>query len=188
MKKLGTGLAGEGQKGFTIIELLVAIAITAVIALGVAVAVYQMFSVNSSSSNRVLAVNQVQNAGYWMSSDAEMAQYMATGATENGFPLTLRWVDWDGVGHQVIYTLDEDAGEINRQYYLKPVGATEYSLSSESMVAKNISIDTDETYCYIEESGLFQSRRLIINITASVGGFMPVSETRRYEVIPRPSV
>jgi len=183
MSSCSLKLKNERQSGFTLVELLVALAITAFIISGVAVAVYQIMTMNASSSNRVLAITQAQNVGYWVSRDAEMAQQIDIGLNDNGFPLTLTWVDWDGIGHQAVYTLNAETGRVDRAYYIKPSGATEYSFSVNTMVAENIEADAEKTDCYLEEDG-----RLILKVTASVSGFMAVSETRQYEIIPRPSV
>ena len=185
MKKISAGLKTKDkrQSGFTLIELLVALAVTGFIISGVAVSIYQIMSMNSSSTNRIYAVTQAQNVGYWVSRDAEMAQEIEISIEENGFPLIMTWVEWSGVGHISVYSLSEETGEVTRDHYIKPVGETEYVLNNSVMVANSIEFDAEKTDCYKEMDG-----RLILKVTATAGGFMAVSETRQYEIIPRPSV
>jgi prepilin-type N-terminal cleavage/methylation domain-containing protein len=101
MKKLH-----KGQKGFTLLELLIGIAITALITTAVTMTILQTFTGSTRSSNHMVAVRQVQEAGYWVSFYAYAAQNtIITG--DSGFPLTLRWVDFDENAKQkVVFSLD----------------------------------------------------------------------------------
>ncbi len=63
-----------GEKGFTLIELLMVIAIVALIANAAAMSTFQVLRNTESNRNKMTAVNQVQNAGYWISLDAQRAQ------------------------------------------------------------------------------------------------------------------
>jgi len=165
----------KSQKGFTLIELIIAIAITALIIGGITVSVFQLFQlfkVNASTSNRMLAVRQVQNAGHWVSRDVQMAQSVdAAGAF--GFPLTLTWAEYvSGDVHQVVYTLVEEDSELRRSHSVNGGGPTE------TLVAQYI--DTDNTRCE------FTGGKLILTVTATVSGLHEATETRVYEASPRP--
>jgi len=148
----------KNQKGFTLIELIVAIAITALI-IGV-------------SSNHMKAVRQVQNAGYWISHDVQMAQSVVPAADADGFPLDVAWKDWDTNLHEVTYTLLEN-GKLERTYRFN--GET-----SEILVAQYIeSIEVDPIP--------FSGTKLTLTVTASVGTWpQEENETRVYEIVPRP--
>lgn len=157
----------NNQRGFTLIELMVAIAITALITGGIASAIFQVFNVNTLNSNQMFAIRQVQNAGYWISQDSQMGQTITPGAVD-GFPLDLSWTDWDGVLHEVTYDITGD--ELRRSHSIgggAPV---------ETLVAQSISSISCE----------FVVGKLTLTVTASVGGSKPVSETRTYEITPRP--
>ena len=173
------GLINREQRGFTLVEILVALAITGLIVGGIAVAIIQVFSVNASASNRMTAVRQVQSAGYYISRDAEMAQDVNTddnpGTIDVIELVSLRWTDWNGVQYQSDYTINVDDRELKRSY-------TAGGQTTENIIARYIDPDTGNTNCQMDED------RLVLTITASIEGFKPASETRVYEVIPRPSV
>jgi type II secretory pathway pseudopilin PulG len=167
----------KDQRGITIVELLVALTIIGFVASGVAMAISQMFSVHASATNRVTAIREVQNAGYWVSHDAHMAQSIideddeeTTGVEEL---LILSWIEWDGTMNKVTYTIVN--GELIRTIVKN--GDT-----TVSMVAQFIK--SSETSFVLDENKRF----LTATLTAEVGGFKQASETRVYEIIPRPSL
>jgi len=166
------GLRNKDQRGFTIIELLVALAITCLITGGVTMAIFQVFAGNARTSNHMTAVRQVQNAGYWIGRDAQMAQTVDTGVF-SGCPLTLGWTEYgvDGDVHQVVYALVDS--QLRRSHSVnsgEPV---------ETLVAQYI--DSTGTDCQ------FAGGKVTLTVMATVGGFPEeTSETRVYEVIPRP--
>ena len=55
----------KNQKGFTFIELILAVAITGIITGGITMAITQLLIGNARTSNHMVAIRQVQNAGYW---------------------------------------------------------------------------------------------------------------------------
>ena len=69
------------QRGFTLIELLVALAIVALIAGAAVMTIFQVINVTKSSNDRMTVIRQVQNAGYWISHDTQMAQYIDSAAS-----------------------------------------------------------------------------------------------------------
>ena len=180
------GVINKNQKGFTLVELAVALAITGLITGGITMTIFQVFDVNARTSNHMTAVRQVQNAGYWISRDAQMAQ--STVITEVlGFPSTLTWTEYVAPSdeHQVVYTLLAD-NKLQREHYtnrdINP------DPNTTTFVAQYIDSDTTKTKCeFIDTDGDTIKDKLILIVTATVSGWpQEQSETRIYEVIPRP--
>jgi prepilin-type N-terminal cleavage/methylation domain-containing protein len=114
----------KDQRGFTILEILIAIAVTGLITSGVTGAIFQIIEGSTRSSNDVAAIREVQKAGYWISQDAQMAQDLEMVGV-SGFPLTLTWIDWEGDEYQSVYTLASN--KIQREYSVNGAN-TEVSL------------------------------------------------------------
>ena len=149
------------QKGFGLVELVIAITIaTLVVAAAVAIW-FQLTSVSARNSDYMTAYGQVQNAGYWFSRDA--VQITQEPTFESGKLVTLDWVEWDGSEHQVVYILDDESGELSRS-------GTEGSF----LVAQYI--DSNNTSC------TWDGETLTLEITAQFGDN---SATRTYKVEPR---
>ncbi len=182
----GVRLINKKQRGFTLIELLIAIAITALITGVITTAIFQTFTVSARTSSHMTAVRQVQNAGHWISQDAQMAQEVEpTPAPDpDGFPLTLTWTDWDdNEKHEVIYTLENMIGgakQLERQHLTYDGSGNEIG-DETSIVARYI--DSTYTNCQVT-AGV-----LMVTVTAAVGDYPEtVSETRVYEITPRPNI
>jgi len=162
------------KAAFTLIELLVALAITGLLVSGLGVTIFQILSGNDQNSGQMTVVRQVQNAGYWISQDTLMAQIVTpSGAT--GFPLTLTWAEFgvDEDEHQVVYTLLGD--QVKREHYTNR--DTNPGSDATTFVAQFI----DSISCQ------FAGGELTLTVSASVDGYRQASETRTYEIIPRPS-
>lgn len=199
------GLINKDQRGFTLIELLVAIAITGVVIIGLSFAVFQLVAGNARNSNHTTAVRQVQAVGHWMSQDMLMAETVVTGDDEETADvtevLTVIWTEYKSwktepndevppiqqvfsliIKHKVIYTLND--GELERNEYRTPTIREDrpiiYSLHNTFRVAQ---------YIVLDEFNIFPSGggQYTLMVKATVGGFQPASETREYEIIPRPA-
>lgn len=165
------GIKRAKQKGFTVIELLIGIAILGVLAPVLGMSIIHIVDVNESTGNHLQAVKQVERAVYWISRDAKMSQITQTDE-DNGFPLSLYWKRWDNTTANVTYTIQDN--ELLRSYSYngeEPVVTA---------VAEYINDSSENTTC--DYDGTILSFR----ITVSIGGYRPASETRQCIIVPKP--
>jgi prepilin-type N-terminal cleavage/methylation domain-containing protein len=164
----------RGQPGFSLIEMIIVVALTGLIGFGVASATAQVISQAPRNADFNAASSQVANAIHWISRDAQMAQTVITD-DDTGFPLTLSWTEWDNSVYQVIYSLADN--EITRSY------SAEGGDPTVTLVAEHISEDRELTSCN------YTNDILTINITAVMGeGIHRVQVSRLRDIAPRPGI
>jgi type II secretory pathway component PulJ len=176
-------LIHKDQRGITLLELVIAIGLSGIIAGGATAAIFQVFSGNTRSNNHMIAIRQVQSAGYWFSRDAQMAQtvQLSEEGEENPvgtkFPLALTWKDWDGNRYEVVYTLEAGGQpkKLQRQYLAYDVNEN-VTENLTAIVAQYIIPGLAKTHLDFADSVLS------LKVTATIGD---ESESRVYEVIPR---
>lgn len=79
----------KGQKGFTLLEIVVGSAIMAVVVGAVASLLVVLFLNYGQEAGQNTALPQVQNAGFWITHDVQSSRNI-TATAPNGFPLSLR--------------------------------------------------------------------------------------------------
>ena len=175
------------QRGITLIEILVVVAIIGLISFGLTSTISQTFNVSSRTSNRMIAVRQVQQAGKQVSNDVLQSQNVTPTSNDTGFPLTLVWEHWDRAErHEVRYDLTEN-NALKRTLWVTPLG--EGTTETVTIVARYI----DDTYDYSDDEWRTYCewdpllRVLTFKVTARVAaGPQGASETRIYEIKTRP--
>ena len=170
-----------GEKGYTYIELIVGITIAALVVAAASMAIFQVLKNSQNNSNHMTAVRQVQNASYWISRDAQMAQIVTTDNLTSPDFLVLSWTDGNsGDECQVVYTL-EDMPESGFKTMMRNQSVNG-SDNSTMMIAQHIDSDSEKTKCE------FTSGTFSLTITATVGnGSHMESESRTYQLVPRSS-
>ena len=188
------------QKGITLVELLIAVAITAVISTAAAAGIYQAIRINSSSSNHQIAIIQAQNAVQYFSRDAQQAQQVIpeynTGAAKpldtsppattlisfdlsTGDKIMFQWMTWTSHLYQITYSLTN--GVLQKTTVIDGIP------SGPSIVANNIINSSTGG----DVSGNWNTATKILSITtlkATVGtGASQISAVRTFQIDPRPA-
>jgi prepilin-type N-terminal cleavage/methylation domain-containing protein len=131
--------------GFTLAELMVAIAVGALIMGGSMAILYRMVTVSGEHRDDTMAVLQVQFVGFWISDDVVQAQDVIVGDNPEaeGEFLTVRWTGWNGEESEVVYEVsdmqDEDLWQLTRTH----------TVNGESEGTATIAeyLDRDMTFC-----------------------------------------
>jgi len=130
------------RRGVTLVETLLAASITAMIVGVLGSALFLFWRATEQGNDEYRALHDVQNAGFWITRDGEMAQ--STSLTPGADPvqsMTLNWTD-GGQAHTVTYSLssaslqrDED-GSVSA--VARHVSAVGFSISSERVITADI--------------------------------------------------
>jgi prepilin-type N-terminal cleavage/methylation domain-containing protein len=160
------------QKGFTLIETAVAIAISGLIGLGASIAIAQVSTETSRNTDYTMLSQQTMNAIYWLGQDIQMAQTIDGADDFPAAALRLSWKWWDNHTYSVNYTLED--GSLVRTY-------SDGTSQVRTLVAEYILSDDDLTNC-VSDNGT-----VTFTITAGTGeGTHEVNVTRVREICPRP--
>jgi len=163
---------GSRQKGFTLVELLVAIPIAALVMLAASGAIVQL--VNSSrASAQMNAIRQVQMAGTWISRDGLQAETVDIDPATGEFCI-FQWHDItvaDAPKHTVVYRLiPMSSGGLYQLQREVTVGS---DTPTSTTVARNLvsaALSGDQASFKLEVTSKWKQKTV----------------TRTYEVTPRP--
>jgi prepilin-type N-terminal cleavage/methylation domain-containing protein len=163
-------LKHQNEKGFTLIEVLVALAITAVMIPVMAMSTATILRNNQQAVAHNIVLQQVNNAGYWISRDVQTAKNV-TLTEPSGFPLTL--VIPDDVNESNDYSVKYlfSGSKLKRQVY-----NSAHALTAEIIAAEYVEV-ADTTFNSIPETNSYE-----ITVSASKGG---VVVARNYQVRQR---
>jgi len=175
----------SGQLGFSMVELMVAVAISGIILVGSMMILSHLVVVSSEGAERTASRLQVQYVGFWINQDAVQARDIYLGnSTVEGFPLTMEWTGVDGGNNSVIYAYDTENDTIQRTHYVNDES------TGTSVISRYLVPDT--TFCYrgIEndetspDHGEFLDE-LVLEVTARVD---QSEASTTYKISPRGSV
>jgi len=159
------------EKGFTVPEVLIGVAIMAIVVVAVAMTTTTLLLNEGQAAGQNTALPQVQNAGYWISLDVQMARNV-TPSAPNGFPLSLDIpVDADENND---YTIDYlfDGDKLKRQVY-----DSSHTLTSETFIAEYIDTSNTTFSALDADAGLY---KLTVRASRDETG-----ATRSYEISQR---
>jgi prepilin-type N-terminal cleavage/methylation domain-containing protein len=175
----------KGQKGMTMVELVVAIAVTGIIIAFLGTAIHQIITVSGYGNDRLTAGHELQNAAHWFNNDGQRAK-TATGGT--GLELTMTdnsTINFTLVGTQLRRTTSVDTLEpvvipgditpiISREV---DAGLPRAKVGYTMVLARNIT----------SASFTVKDRLITMSLTASLPGRYGVSESGTYRVYLRPA-
>jgi len=119
---LGTGGRGapawRKPHGFTLVELMVALAVSAMIVVGAAWVLRHVVMVAAENRYDTMATVHVQVVGFWINEDVVQAQRIDLGDPGGiGFPLTIEWTEWNGDRDRVTYEVEGMVDALGRNLW-----------------------------------------------------------------------
>jgi hypothetical protein len=150
------------------LEMAIALALAGILGVGITAFTIQTITETHRSNVHMQAVQQLENAGYWVSRDVQMAQTVTPGLNA-GFPLQMSWADSSNNTFEVTVTID---GTNIQRSLIKNGGAPNLTPLADSI--NSTPALTNCTYV----NGL-----LTFNATATLGTW---SESRTYHIMKRP--
>ncbi len=119
----------RSQRGFTLVELMIAIAVSTMLMVGSAQLLSHMVVTSAQNRAETMAMLQVQYVGFWVTEDVVQARPDEVTLGDNqGFPLTIQWTQWNGDEHIIVYSVDEEDDEtwtLYRHEWYTPKGSSE---------------------------------------------------------------
>ncbi len=178
----------RSQRGFSLVELMIALAVSAIIVVGTMTILRYLVIVSADNRAETMAILQVQYVGFWISEDVVQAQYVDPHESESGgtgFPLTVEWTEWDGDLNRVVYRVEgmvdrkgSDLGlwALYRKHVVIPVGQSEIDYG-ESLVGQYL--DPGRTRSFWDKD---LGDVLVLQVAATVDGNEANST---YQINPR---
>jgi prepilin-type N-terminal cleavage/methylation domain-containing protein len=169
------------QRGFTLVELVMAMGVGALIAAAAGTSIYQVINVNSRSTARMTAIKQVENAVDSISRDAEMAQFAENAAPVSSHSigtspdLTVTWDHSTFGGTMGSATYAQNGNTLQRTF--TPSGGS----ATTNTVAQHIDFGSGATTWSFSNS-IQTGPLLSFKVTATVNG---ISESRSFQIVPR---
>jgi prepilin-type N-terminal cleavage/methylation domain-containing protein len=173
----------KGEKGYTLLELIVATTIIVTITGAASIAIFQVSKGTEVNNIHLTAVRQVQNAGYWICRDARMAQSIETDNLTPPNFLVCNWREWDEDNEEIFHTatyffadLADGTGKLQRTHW-SSAGVNQQTLIAEHIYYAPGDPDTSQAS--------YQAPVLTLQLTSLVDDAM---EMREYRIKHRPNI
>ncbi len=174
----------RSEKGYTLIELVVAVAIIVLISGAASITIFQIMKGTKTNNSHIDAVCQVQNAGYWISRDAGMAQSVHTENLTSPAFLIFYWTQFNDENVKIYHTANYSFEELNdgigklKRTHLSSAGENEQTLIATHIYY--VPTDPDDT-----SKAEYQAPLLTLKLTSIIED---ATETREYHITNRPNV
>lgn len=173
----------QNESGFTILELVVTIGLSAMIALAGTVFTFHALRTSGQTEAHLTAVTSAQNAGHWISRDASMADDVITDNLTAPVILILKWTDWgygtDNVYYSASYSVDnitDGIGQLNRRLQNSD------GLDQNMLVTGHVYYDPADPVSSTNVT--YQDRTINLKVAARSGSAI---EVRSYQIYRRPN-
>jgi prepilin-type N-terminal cleavage/methylation domain-containing protein len=179
IRPIDSPLLNRREAGYTLIEMVMVIAILGLLSLAINQAIAQTVRISSHGTDSMTAIKQVEDTFYWVNIDTQQSQVIKPGLN-GGFPLKLTWTEWNGTRHAVTYSID--GRDMKRSVSINEGPATGM------VVARYLVTDASATNCRVTGSGTFSlpdvgdsftitggQQASSGNITATVGGMTVIT-------------
>lgn len=137
----------RGEKGFTLIEALIVIAITGAIIVPLAMVTTTLLTNPQQATDQNVVLQQVRNAGHWISRDVQMARTVTPGEPDVFLTLSIPVDDDENNDLRIDYLFD--GNKLKREVY-----DASPTLISETLIADYI--DADNTTFSALGASLYQ--------------------------------
>ena len=179
MRLYRQGMRTGVQRGFSLVELLIAMTISGILIAGLTTGIVQVMVSNAGSIAHMTAVKEVENAVHWLSRDAEMAQTI-NGNNVSSFNITPVPFSSANLSMSWNNEFPYNSNNISSVTYSVAGGALQRSFTTQGE-PPSITIIVP----HLGASNWGFSGNFSFNITANISGFRPASETRTITVLPR---
>jgi prepilin-type N-terminal cleavage/methylation domain-containing protein len=176
MKQLRIFHVLKNQKGFTLLETLLALLISAFVGAAIISTTISIGNVNDRNIARTIAVKQVESAVHFINRDTQQAQKIERNGLD--YWLKLSWTSWDDNNTQNVVKYYFVNNNLTRSVSLDG-GAPQISPIAHDIVTKSITPPSPFT--------VPPEKSWTIQLTAEVrSGSRIASETREIKIVPRP--
>ncbi len=166
----------DNQKGFTLVEVLVVVAILGMLVPVIAGSIIQIIRGTDRNNTKIIALSDIEHAASWLNQDLLMAQtinleFGLLADLVAGDNLTLSWTDYYGgnaTAHQSLY-------------YIAP-GTTRLMRNSDGQLA-NIASYISEAEFSIDDAN--ELELVTVTLTSSPETVLGRSETKTYRIYRR---
>ncbi len=175
----------RSENGFTLLEMAVAITMSAMIAFTATIFAFHALRTSARTDDQLMAMVNAQNAGFWISRDTEMADMVITDNLTAPAFLVLKWTEWgygdeeDNIYYAATYSMENVAGG---------VGQLVRELQSSSGINQNLLVANHIYYNPADPGNstniTYQSP--VLNLRA-VTHFGSANATRNYQIYRRPN-